>query len=190
MKKIILASTSPRRKELLEGLGLIFEIVSPSFDEKLTGKKFSYEEIENIALNKALSVKETVSGDVLIVSADTVVILEEEVLGKPKDREDAVRMLENLQGKVHDVVTSVVIIDTELDKTLIESATTKVNFNKLTLCDIEKYVDEMNPLDKAGAYGIQDVPEGFIAGFEGEYDNVMGFPTKTLIKMLNLINNL
>lgn len=190
MKRIVLASTSPRRKELLESLGLIFDIVSPSYDEKLTGKKFSYEEIENIALNKALSVKETLVEKSIIISADTVVILEEEVLGKPKDREDAVMMLKNLQGKVHKVVTSVVVIDTEVDKTIIESATTKVNFSSLNQVEIERYVDEMNPLDKAGAYGIQDVPDGFITGFEGEYDNVMGFPTKTLIKMLNLLNNL
>lgn len=190
MKKFILASTSPRRLELLENLGLIFDAVSPSFDEKLTGQKFSYDEIEKIALNKALSVKKNYKDPVIIISADTVVVdKDKNVLGKPKDRDDAILMLQKLSGEAHDVVTSVAVINTETEKILIESNTTKVFFSCLTLEMIEKYIDTMKPLDKAGAYGIQDVPEGFIPKIEGDFDNVMGLPTKTLIKMITMINN-
>lgn len=189
MKKIILASTSPRRNELMSSLGLAFDVVSPDYDEKMAGLKFSYEAIESIALNKGKSAKQKVTTSALIISADTVVVLGLDVLGKPKDASDAKKMLSALSDNSHKVVTSIAIIDTETDKTIVQSTTSNVRFNKLSECDIDYYIKKFKPFDKAGSYGIQELPDGFVKEIDGDFDNIVGLPTKTLIKMLADINN-
>lgn len=188
MKKIILASTSPRRVELLQNIGLNFEIMSPKFDENIIGLKFSYEAIESIALSKGKSIKNEINVPALIISADTVVVLENEVLGKPKDEQDALNMLKKLNATTHEVVTSVAVIDSVSNEEFIESTTSKVTFNKLDNNDISNYIRDFKPYDKAGSYGIQELPEHFVKEIEGEFDNIMGLPTKTLIKMLTNMN--
>ena len=189
MKKLILASTSPRRVELMQNIGLVFETISPDYDENLIGLKFSYEAIENIALNKALSIKNSISHSALIISADTVVVMDDEILGKPKDRETAINMLKKLNDTTHKVVTSIAIIDIETGRKAIESTTSEVTFNNLNEKDIYEYIDNFKPYDKAGSYGIQELPQIFVKNINGEFDNIMGLPTQTLIKMIKKINN-
>ena len=187
MNKIILASTSPRRSALLKEMGINFEAVSPDFDENIFGQNFSYSLIEGIAEKKGLSVKEKYHNSEIIISADTVVILENEVLGKPKDFDDAHKMLGKLSGKTHKVVTGVCIIDVEKNKKIIKSQTSEVSFNNLSDEDIINYIKAKKPYDKAGSYGIQELPIGFIKEIKGEYNNIVGLPTKLLKEMLDEI---
>lgn len=189
MKKIVLASTSPRRIELLKSIGINFETISPDFEENMEGLKFSYEVIESIALSKGKSVKNDINFSALIISADTVVVLKDEVLGKPKNEQDAVKMLNKLNSSTHEVVTSIALIDTETNSEFIESTTSKVTFNNLSQYEIINYIKDFKPFDKAGSYGIQELPKNFIKKIEGEFDNIIGLPTKTLIKMITKMNN-
>ena len=188
MRKIILASTSPRRLELLSSIGINFETISPDYDENIIGLKFSYEAIESIALNKGKSILEKTDPSALIISADTVVVMEEEVLGKPKNKDDALRMLKMLNDKTHFVVTSIALIDKESNKQILESTTSHVTFNNLPDKEINDYIENYKPYDKAGSYGIQELPSFFVKNIKGEFDNIMGLPTKTLIKMMKNIN--
>ncbi|MDD3435758.1 MAG: Maf family protein [Candidatus Gastranaerophilales bacterium] len=178
--KIILASSSPRRKKILEEMGLEFEIMPPDYDEVFEDNLFSYEKIEQLAYNKAKAVLNKIYLShftfhiSLILSADTVVVLNEEILGKPQDEADAIKMLECLSGKKHSVVTSICVINTSdlQEKTL--STTSFVEFNILSDKLITDYVKKYQPLDKAGSYGIQELPEGFVKEIEGSFENIIG----------------
>ena len=189
MKQIILASTSPRRQELLENLGILFRIVEPDYNEDILNKAFDYKLVESVADNKGLSVIKQIKFPAIVISADTVVINNNVILGKPKDFDDAFKMLSMLNEKTHKVVTSVCIIDNEIDKKIIKSETSEVTFNKISENDIKNYIYDFKPYDKAGSYGIQELPESFIKEIKGEYDNIVGLPTKLLINMLSEINN-
>ena len=189
MKQIILASTSPRRQELLENLGILFKIVEPDYNEDILNKAFDYKLVESVADNKGLSVIKQIKFPAIVISADTVVINNNVILGKPKDFDDAFKMLSMLNEKTHKVVTSVCIIDNEIDKKIIKSETSEVTFNKIPENDIKNYIYDFKPYDKAGSYGIQELPETFIKEIKGEYDNIVGLPTKLLINMLSEINN-
>lgn len=188
IRKIILASTSPRRVELLQSIGLNFETVSPQFDENMIGLKFSYEAIESIALSKGKSIKNNITSPALIISADTVVVFGSEVLGKPTSEEDAIKMVTKLNNSSHKVVTSIALIDSETNEETIESTTSVVTFNNLSKDDIHNYIKDFKPFDKAGSYGIQELPEHFVKEIQGDFDNIVGLPTRTLIKMINNMN--
>ena len=190
MKQIILASTSPRRQELLENLGLVFQIIAPNYNEDILNKAFSYNLIESLAENKGLSVVNKIKVPAIVISADTVVVYNNVVLGKPKDFDDALKMLLMLNGQTHKVVTSICMINNENNKKIIKSETSEVTFNKLTENDIKNYIYDCQPYDKAGSYGIQELPDNFIKEIKGEYDNIVGLPTKLLINMLSEINNI
>jgi len=183
-KKIILASQSPRRKWLLEQIGLEFEIVPSNFDEDIENKKFSKKLIESIAYEKAKEVAKRVPEDVLIIAADTVVILGKQILGKPLDEEDAHKMLEKLSDKTHEVITSIAIIDKYENKTLINSKISKVKFKKLTEREITDYIKTGEPMDKAGSYGIQAYGSLFVEKIDGCYNNIVGLPLNLLAEML------
>jgi len=183
-QKLILASTSPRRKEILANLGMDFEIQQPVCDERLTSLDFEYKKTENIALQKALSVNDNKN---IIVGADTVVVFNNKILTKPKDEDDALNMLTLLSGKTHYVVTSVAIIYKDFQKTA--SDTTYVTFNDIEQKDLIEYIKNFKPFDKAGAYGIQELPKVFGCTYDGEFDNVVGFPTKLLLSMLKEISS-
>lgn len=183
MKKIILASQSPRRRELLKKLDINFSAVSPNYDEKIDTDEFSEQLIENIAQQKALSILNFVSPGI-VISADTVVVCENKILGKPKNEADAVHMLQFLSGKTHKVVTSVNIIDSETKKSITRSVTSYVTFNRLDTSTIKNYIKTCNPLDKAGSYGIQELDKTFIKNVEGSFDNIVGLPTETVKEML------
>lgn len=178
--KVILASNSPRRKELLGGLGIPFEVrtlqgIDESYPDTLRGAEIPI----HISGKKAEAYKRMMADNELIITADTIVYDNGQVLGKPKDREEAVQMLRQLSGHAHEVITGVSIVTKE--KTTQFASTSKVFFASLTDEEIAYYVDNYHPFDKAGAYGIQEWI-GFVAvtRIEGSYFNVMGLPIQRL----------
>ena len=184
MKKIILASGSPRRKEILKNAGLDFEIHPSKYEEELDNYTFSYGKIENLAYNKAIYVSDEIKEKAIIIGADTVVVLNDKILTKPHDKEDAYKMLHSLSGVEHTVVTGICIIDKYNETTKVQSVTTKVTFEKLTEEQIKYYIENFKPFDKAGAYGIQELPDGYIHSVEGSLENVIGLCSKTVKEML------
>lgn len=183
-KRIILASQSPRRHELIKKLNIEFDVILPTFEEKLSSDDYSDEIIKNLSLSKALSVLENKISNSLVISADTVVVFENKIFGKPTDEKHAKKMLQKLSGNIHVVVTSVSVIDSDTKKSITKLTKTFVTFQKLSDELIDKYIKEKRPLDKAGAYGIQEMGEEFIKNVDGELDNVIGLPTKTLKNIL------
>lgn len=181
-KKILLASQSPRRQELLKGLGLDFEIVKINSDETYPSELQKEKITEHISKNKAVAYSGLLENEILI-TADTLVWLNGEVLGKPKDKDDAFKMIRKLAANTHQVYTSVTL--TTLQNSLTFSDETHVEFNEFTDEEINFYVENFSPMDKAGAYGIQDWL-GFakIKGIQGCYYNVMGLPLPKLYEVL------
>ena len=178
MKKIVLASGSPRRSELLEQIGVVFEVHKAEGEEVITSTVPS-EAVKELALQKAEEVAEKWQGDV-IIGADTVVAAEGQILGKPENREDALRMLRLLSGKEHEVITGVAVILRESGKLVHFAETTKVRVYPMTGAQMERYADSGEPADKAGAYGIQGKFAAYVAGIEGDYNNVVGLPVGRL----------
>ena len=191
--KIILASASPRRRELLTQIGLEFQVVVSNVEEKVTATAPAAV-VEELSAQKAegvlLQMKEQVHSenscgteelqDCLVIGSDTIVAVDGQILGKPKDAEDAKRMLRMLQGRTHEVYTGVTVLrmNTEERRTFHEG--TKVLFFPMTEEEIETYVATNDPLDKAGAYGIQGFCARYIRGIEGDYNNVVGLPVGRL----------
>ena len=171
---IILASASPRRKEILSKAGYILDVIPSSYDEKISNLNYKQSLVENCAIQKVLDVKNKIKTNNLIVSADTVVVLNDKILGKPKDFEDAYNMLSNLSNKTHFVATSICLIKS--DRIVADSEITYVTFRRLSDEDIKKYIKTNKPFDKAGSYGIQDKGFDFVESVAGNIDNVIGFP--------------
>ncbi len=188
MKKIILASKSPRRQELIKTLNLTYEIIPSEYDENLKGKKFTYELIEEVSKNKALDVASKVQDDAIVIGADTVVVLNDEILLKPQDEQDAKHMLHKLSGKTHKVVTAITVIDVKSKHFVTNSTTSFVTFNQLTDEQILNYVKTKKPLDKAGAYGIQELDKEFINSLKGSKNNVIGLSPTSLRNALTKLD--
>lgn len=188
MLKLILASNSPRRKKILTDLGLEFEVVPSNYEEKLETDIFSYDLIENLATQKCLDVVKRSDNNSLVLAADTVVVLHNKILGKPKDKEDAFNMLKSLSGATHSVVTSICAINTKLNRAALLSTTSYVRFTNWTDEMINKYIENFNPLDKAGSYGIQELPDGYLDKFEGSFDNIVGLCPVAVMSILNQLN--
>lgn len=184
MKNLILASSSPRRKKIFEDLNLDFEIIPSEYEEKLENHDFSYEKIENLAYNKALYVARKIKENSIVVGADTIVVNEHKILGKPKDKKEAFEMLKSLSGKEHFVVTAICAIQTPSMRKKITSTTSYVTFNDLSDEMITAYIDNFNPLDKAGSYGIQELPHNFVKQIGGSFENIIGLCPKALAKTL------
>lgn len=180
MKKLVLASKSPRRNEILKKAGFNFSIITSDYEEELETREFSYEKIEALAKNKAQGAIPHTTSKSLIISADTVVVLNNTILTKPTDRNDAYNILKSLSDKEHFVVTSLCIMDSESKKYVLKSTTTKVKFHKLTDEQIYYYIDTFKPYDKAGAYGIQEMPEGYVKSVNGDLENVVGLSSKAV----------
>lgn len=180
----ILASASPRRKELLAGLIEKFEILPAEVDERVEKSLSPKKLVKILAERKAVAVAENCLGDKAVIGSDTVVALGKEVLGKPKDEEDAFRMLKALSGKRHFVYTGVCIAVVRSGKIsrFTKAAKTAVYFEKLTSEKICEYIATGSPMDKAGAYGIQD--GGLVKKIKGSYSNVVGLPTELLKEMV------
>jgi septum formation protein len=176
-KKIVLASKSPRRQELMKGLGIPFEVrtkeVNEDFDPNLQGAEIPL----YLAEKKANAFKSDLSEGEVLVTSDTVVWLGDHVFNKPENAEEAVAMITELSGRTHEVITAVCLTSSE--KKIVVSETTKVHFAQVEREAIEWYVSEFNPFDKAGAYGIQEwIGYVGIEKIEGSFYNVMGFPTR------------
>lgn len=183
--KFVLASASPRRKELLSGLVEEFEIVPSRANEDIDGKIPPNELVKTLARRKAEEVASRPENEEkIVIGSDTVVAFEGNVLGKPRDREDAFAMLTALSGKRHEVYTGVCFACRKGDEWKIWTAVdeTAVYFETLTSEAVTAYIDSGSPMDKAGAYGIQD--GGLVKKIEGSYTNVVGFPIELVKKML------
>lgn len=179
MGKNILASSSPRRAEILKDK-YVFEIIPSPYEEVHTTTVFSYAYVENLAYNKAKAVVPLVKEESIIIGADTVVVLDGKILEKPHDSEDAKGMLRKLSNREHQVVTSIALINSKTGESVIKSTTSHVVFNYLTEEMIDYYVDNFKPLDKAGAYGIQELPEGYVKSYSGSLENIIGICPKAL----------
>jgi septum formation protein len=177
-KKIILASNSPRRRELLAALDIDFTIDTLTSFVETYPQDTPHEKVpELMSRGKSLGFHRPLDADEILVTSDTMVLCGKEILGKPSDRPDAVRMLKLLSGREHQVITAVTIRDFKREKTF--SVTSNVFFKQLSDEEIDYYIDTYKPFDKAGAYGIQEwIGYIGITGIEGSFYNVMGFPTQ------------
>jgi septum formation protein len=183
MDRIILASASPRRKQLLEWAELPFD-QEPSDSDEMVPEDILISEIPVfLASQKAAIVRRRVGPGKIILAADTVVVMDQELLGKPTDRSDAIRMLSLLSGRIHEVITGVAL--TNSNKEILFSEVTKVRFHPITTREIEHYVDTYSPYDKAGAYAIQEwIGVVGIHSIEGDFYNVMGLPVSRVLQEL------
>ncbi len=183
MKKIILASASPRRKEILKKAGLKFKVDESDYEEKMDAVIGPHELAALHALGKAKAVA-VKHGDAIIISADTIVVLKNRVFGKPRSKKEAREMLRILSGRAHTVITGYTIMDTGSGKKLTRWVESKVFFKRLTNDEIDAYIESGEPLDKAGAYGVQGLGAVIVRKIEGDFFNVMGLPLSSVAKDL------
>lgn len=182
---LVLASASPRRKMLLEQLGLPFTIRASEIEEDLQQPLPPDQLAETLALQKAQNVANSFDQDALVIGADTIVVDEQGILGKPRDEADAYRMLSRLSGQTHRVITGLAVISIfHPERTLVKHETTHVTFAHLSKQDIQWYIHIREPLDKAGAYAIQGKGMAFVERIQGCYYNVVGLPVFLLLRML------
>lgn len=181
MKKIILASASPRRKELLEQMGLKFEII-PSKSEEVITKTVPSEVVKELATQKASEIADKVSQSCIVIGSDTIVVLDNKIMGKPKDEQDAFDMLKSLQNNTHTVYTGICVIDKNDKETkkYIFCEATNVTMYPMSDKQILDYIATKEPMDKAGAYGIQGKSAIYIKSIDGEYYTVVGLPIARL----------
>jgi septum formation protein len=176
LPKIILASSSPRRRQLLGQIGVEHEVVSPQVDETPGPDEAPVDLVRRLALMKAHSVAQLRTGEI-VLGSDTIVVLDDRVLNKPEDANEAIAMLESLSGRTHTVYTGFALIDGNNGRIINSYETAEVTFRKLERDEIEAYVATGSPLDKAGAYGIQDdYGAVFIEKIDGDYYSVVGLP--------------
>jgi septum formation protein len=183
LPRIILASGSPRRAEILNTINWPFEVVSPDIDETRSANEDAMTYVKRLALAKAQAVAQRVTGS-LIVAADTTVVIGEQILEKPNDQNDARRMLRELSGQWHQVITGVALVDTITSESRVDIATTEVKFATMSLDEIDWYVSSGEPMDKAGAYAIQGLGARFVEGIRGDFFNVMGLPVRLLYELM------
>jgi len=185
MKRIILGSASPRRRELLAGLDIDFTVDTGNTFEECSEPDVPACQVPiDMALGKSLGFHRTLDDDEILITADTVVIVNGQVLGKPVDATDAARMLSLLSGRSHEVITAVVIRSNEKRSVLTDC--TEVTFSDLSQKEIDYYIERYKPFDKAGSYGIQEwIGFAAIEGIRGSYFNVMGFPVQKVWSELN-----
>jgi septum formation protein len=189
IEKIVLASASPRRKQLLEWAEIPFEIIVADTDENFPPEMDLREAVLHVALQKALHVKKMLADKRTIVAADTIVVLNGIRIGKPKNRMDAINILTQLQGNTHDVITGVAMING--DKKIVFHESTEVTFHPLTPQQIIFYIDKYKPYDKAGAYAIQEwIGVVGIKSIKGDFYNVMGLPVSRVVIELDNLNSI
>lgn len=177
MKKIVLASASPRRRELLEKIGVTFTVVPTEGDEKTT-KTRPEEVVEELAFQKASENRAIQEKDVMVIGSDTVVAVDGRILGKPGSREEAVHMLQMIQGRIHQVYTGVAVLINEREerRQLVFHEKAQVEVYPMTEEEIQNYVATGEPMDKAGAYGIQGSFAVYVKKIDGDYNTIVGFP--------------
>lgn len=187
MSEIILASASPRRKELLSNMGLDFTVVVSDADESEADKSVPpHIYVQELAFLKAAATGKKIlkNRDAIIISADTIVVLDNKILGKPKDEKDAFDMLRSLSGRTHGVYTGFCVMRMRDAKTVCKHALTEVRFKRLGDEKIKRYIESGEPMDKAGAYGIQGLGAMLTDGINGDYFNVVGLPVSALCDVL------
>ena len=183
--KVILASKSPRRVEILEKIVKEFEVVQSNFDENTIDFKGDVEKyVKDLSRNKAIEVSKRLNEPSIVIAADTVVFQNGKVLEKPKSEEDAFSMLSSLSGNTHKVYSGICLINTYDDTVVTDCDCTEVKFSELNPRQIRNYINSGEPMDKAGAYGIQGLGGAFVEGIKGCYYNVMGLPLNKLYKAL------
>lgn len=185
--KLVLASASPRREEILKKLNLKFTIVPAKIEEDSFDAADPVELVKTLALEKAKTVSKLVE-DVLIIAADTVVVQNGQILGKPEDELEAKKMLRQLSSKQHQVITGLTVLNSQTEASLVEYNITDVTMGKISEKEIENYISTGEPLDKAGAYAIQGFGGLFIKEIKGSYYSVMGLPIHQLKELLNNFN--
>ncbi len=178
--KLVLASKSPRRSEILKNAGIDFTVRVADADETIPDGTKPQDAVVFLAARKAMAVER--AEDELVLGADTVVVLDDKILGKPKDKDEAYKMIKSLSGRVHSVFTGVCAIGNGISVTFAEE--TKVNFMPLIDEEIYTYINTDEPYDKAGAYGIQGLASKFIRGIEGDYFNVVGLPVSRIYEKI------
>ena len=179
---IILASSSPRRREFLKRLGIPFKIVVPRVEEQPEKGEEPGHFAWRLAVDKALDVASRVPGKSIVIAADTIVVLGKTILGKPKDAADAQRMLKMLSAREHEVITGMCVMQGKKKRSFVTS--TDVMFKKLTKQEIDFYIASGEPMDKAGAYAIQGIGSFLVRGIRGSYTNVVGLPVAELLDVL------
>jgi septum formation protein len=184
MKRIVLASASPRRKELLGQIGLQFEVEPSNYDEEITSGSEPHEMAKRLSLGKAKAAARK-HRKALIIAADTFVVFGDRILGKPHTNAEAREMLRALNGKTHSVITGFTILDTGTGKVLSRSVETRVHMRKMTLVEIDGYIRTKEPMDKAGGYAIQGRGAVLVERIEGDYSNVVGLPLSALAESLS-----
>ena len=183
--KIILGSASPRRKQLLEQIGIKFSIKTTEKAEKYPEKLTNIEIAKFLAKQKSDFISPELSGKYLLITADTIVVQKNQILHKPKNKYDAIRILQSISAKEHNVISGVCLKSNTQE--VIFACMTKVFFNPLSKNEINEYIDKFNPFDKAGAYGIQEwIGHIGISKINGSYNNVIGLPTAELYQKLKL----
>jgi septum formation protein len=180
--RIILASISPRRAELLRGIGLEFDVVSSNVPERPHPGESPRDYITRVAHAKVMTVASSLDSG-LVIGADTTVVIDDEILEKPRDDQDAARMIQKLSGKWHVVLTAVSVYDVQSQKEAVGLEETKVEFARLTDQEIDWYVGTGEPMDKAGAYGIQGYGGLFVERIAGNYYNVVGLPLPLVYRL-------
>ena len=183
MKKIYLASTSPRRKELLKQIGLHFEVCSSDYEEDMTLDLKPIELAKHLSRGKAEAADKNIKSG-LIIAADTFITIDDKVLGKPKDENDAKNILQSISGRVVEVITGFTVIDIESKKQISKAVVTKVFIKKLSDKEIDNYIKTGEPMDKAGAFGIQGTGALLVEKIEGDYNNIVGLPLFALLEVL------
>lgn len=182
MRSLILASGSPRRRELLAALGVAFDVVPSRADESIPPQLGRAAALEGVALRKAREVAARERSGAWVLAADTAVVVADRIFGKPRDRADARKMLRALSGRSHEVITGVCLIGIRYERTL--SAVTEVAFRDLSNSQIEWYTSLAEPYDKAGAYAIQGRGAFMVASIRGSYTNVVGLPMAETVDLL------
>lgn len=183
MDNIILASSSPRRRELLKKFNLKHKVIKSNAKEKVNIKDSPCETAMGLAFNKAYDIGKRYK-DSIVIGADTIVVFQNQILGKPKDKLEAKKMLEKLSGKKHEVITGIGLINLEKNKKIVSFEKTIVTFENLNKELISRYINTNEPLDKAGAYGIQGYGGLLVKKINGSYDNVIGLPMGRLNQLL------
>ena len=183
-RKVVLASQSPRRRELLSDLISGFRIIPDNSPETVDKSATPEETVKRLAVQKARNVSACADSDEIVIAADTVVFIDGKILGKPADAAEAAEMLRTLSGRDHHVCTGIAVIDNAIGKSFCCFERTLVHFKHLTDSEIERYIASGEPMDKAGAYGIQGKGALFVEWIKGDYFNVVGLPLCRLGKVL------
>ncbi|WP_270941414.1 Maf family protein [Romboutsia lituseburensis] len=180
---IILASASPRRKEILENTNTEFEIIKSKIDEVILENELPSQVVMRLAFEKSIDIA-LKHPDSLVIGADTVVVLNNNILGKPKDSSDAFNMIKQLSGKTHQVITGISLINLNANQKIIDYVVSNVKFKNLSEEDIKDYIQTNESLDKAGAYGIQGFGAMLVEEIQGDYFNIVGLPISRLSDLL------